>query len=76
MRNAGRPTITPATAATPAARSNDNGNGTSVPILESTRPATPANVVWASEICPTMPVSTTSDSAISVAARLVMTPKR
>ena len=36
-------------------------------------PAMPANAAWASEICPTMPVRTTSDRAMSAIARLVMT---
>ena len=47
-----------------------------MPIFDSISPATPAKAVWTSEICPTMPVSSTSDSAISEIARLVMTPKR
>ena len=76
MRNAGRPTTIPPSPATPAARSSDSGNGTSVPNFDSTSPATPANEVWTSEICPTVPVNSTSDRAISDTAKLVMTPKR
>ena len=47
-----------------------------MPIFATVNPATPAKAVWTSEICPTMPVSSTSDSVISETARLVMTPKR
>ena len=76
MRSAGRPTTTPATAAMAAASRNENGNGTPVPNFEIMSPATPAKAAWASEIWPTMPVSTTSDRVISALARLVMMPKR
>ena len=76
MRSAGSPTITPATLAMPAATRSEIGNGRPVPISDSMRPATPAKAVWAREICPTIPVSTTSDRAMSVLARLVITPKR
>ena len=44
--------------------------------VDRAMPAMPPNAAWAREICPTMPVSTTSESAMRATARLVMTPKR
>ena len=76
MRSAGRPTMMPATAAMAAASSIENGNGTPVSIFDTASPATPAKAAWASEICPTMPVRTTSDRAMRALARLVMMPNR
>ena len=76
MRSAGSPTTIPPSPAIAAASSSDSGNGTPVPNFASTSPATPANEVWTSEICPTVPVSSTNERAISDTARLVMTPKR
>ena len=76
MRRAGRPTMMPAAVAISAASSREIGNGMFVPNLDRAMPAMPPNAAWAREICPTMPVSTTRESAMRATARLVMTPKR
>ena len=61
-----------------AASSGEMGNGMPIesPSLLSAKPEAPAMAAWASEICPTRPVSTTSDSMTIVMIMLVMTPSR
>ena len=78
MRSAGMPISTPKTVATSAASSGEIGNGmpAASPSLLSANPAVPAMPACASEICPTKPVSTTSDSMMIVTVMLVMTPNR
>ena len=78
MRSAGIPTTTPKPVASSATNSGEIGNGmpTESPSLLSAKPAAPAIAACASEICPTNPVSTTSDSMTMVMIMLVMTPKR
>ncbi len=68
MRSAGRLMTTPS-AVVPATASNGAiGNGTSQAVEIRARPKAqkPTSVSWASETCPSRPVSTTIDRAISV----------
>ena len=64
-RSAGRPRITPPIPVARPATMIENGNGMprSSANREQKKAPSPANVICASEICPTYPVSTTSDSA-------------
>ena len=75
-RRAGTATSSPSAVAASAAASSDSGNGSPVPIFDRTKPAEPANAACASEIWPTKPVSTTSDSAMSATIIDVITPNR
>ena len=78
IRKADMPTTRPKPVAMNAASSREMGNGMprESPSLLSAKPAAPAIAACASEIWPTRPVSTTSDSMTMVMTMLVMIPMR
>ena len=77
-RSAGSPVSAPNAVATMVAPIGASGKGTShaIAIFDSVNPATPANAIWASDVCPAYPVRITNDRAMTTMITVVMIAPR